>query len=185
MKTKNILALGLSLLLTNLLHAGDEVLAPGFVSALVPGYLSIEKGLAADDLPAAQKGAKGFLAVMDKAPDASKGAGRADEHLSKLAQAIAGAKDLAAAREAFQGLSVGMERLITHVGVSDDSSLYLLHCPMAFDGKGASWIQDDKSVANPYYGQKMLRCGSVQKQIAGETSEMNALGRPPVFVPAR
>lgn len=171
MKIKNILALGLSLLLTNLLHAHDEAFKPDFVTALVPGYLSIEKGLAADDLPAVQNGAKGFLAAMEKAPDGSKHAERSDANLSTPAQAIAGAKDLASAREAFQNLSKEMETLVAHVGVSGDTTLYLLHCPMAAGGKGATWIQADKTVANPYFGAKMLRCGSVQKQIAGETSD--------------
>jgi Cu(I)/Ag(I) efflux system membrane fusion protein len=171
MKIRNILALGLSLLLTNLLHAHDEAFKPDFVSGLVPGYLSIEKGLAADDLPAAQKGAQSFLAAMDQAPEGSKRIERTDENLSTPAKAIAEAKDLAAAREAFQSLSDKMEGLVTHVGVTGDTSLYLLHCPMALGGKGANWIQDDKSVTNPYFGKKMLRCGSVQKQIAGEASD--------------
>jgi Cu(I)/Ag(I) efflux system membrane fusion protein len=34
---------------------------------------------------------------------------------------------------------------------------------MAFDGKGGSWLQKDATVANPYYGAMMLRCGSVSK----------------------
>ncbi|QYY36740.1 DUF3347 domain-containing protein [Ruficoccus sp. ZRK36] len=173
MKIRNILALGLSLLLTNLLHAHDEAFKPDFVSGLVPGYLSIEKGLVADDLPAAQKGAQSFLVAMGQAPEGSKRIERTNENLSTPAKAIAEAKDLAAAREAFQSLSDKMEGLIMHVGVTGDTRLYLLHCPMALGGKGANWIQADKSVANPYFGMKMLRCGSVQKQLAGETSDMH------------
>jgi Cu(I)/Ag(I) efflux system membrane fusion protein len=30
---------------------------------------------------------------------------------------------------------------------------------MAFDGRGAKWLQDDGPVANPYFGNAMLRCG--------------------------
>ena len=40
--------------------------------------------------------------------------------------------------------------------------LYKVHCPMAFDDEGASWLQADKKVANPYYGAEMLRCGTIK-----------------------
>lgn len=38
-------------------------------------------------------------------------------------------------------------------------------CPMAKEGKGASWLQDNDEVSNPYYGEAMLRCGSVKQKI--------------------
>lgn len=34
-------------------------------------------------------------------------------------------------------------------------------CPM----KNASWLSDSKEVCNPYYGDKMLTCGSVKEEI--------------------
>jgi Cu(I)/Ag(I) efflux system membrane fusion protein len=30
---------------------------------------------------------------------------------------------------------------------------------MAFDNKGAYWLQDSEEIANPYFGAAMLRCG--------------------------
>jgi hypothetical protein len=36
---------------------------------------------------------------------------------------------------------------------------------MAADGKGASWLSDKREVRNPYYGDKMLTCGSVKESI--------------------
>jgi len=44
-------------------------------------------------------------------------------------------------------------------GSSDGITAYVIHCPMAFQGKGASWLQDAKETANPFYGSEMLRCG--------------------------
>ena len=43
---------------------------------------------------------------------------------------------------------------------------YLMHCPMAFKNKGADWLQNSKDVINPYYGDKMLTCGSTKETIA-------------------
>ena len=39
-------------------------------------------------------------------------------------------------------------------------------CPMAFDSKGAQWVQRDEPLANPYYGAAMLRCGEVKATLA-------------------
>jgi len=35
---------------------------------------------------------------------------------------------------------------------------------MAGDGKGAIWISETKEIKNPYYGKKMLSCGSMKEQ---------------------
>lgn len=37
------------------------------------------------------------------------------------------------------------------------------YCPMARDGQGASWLQPQKNVLNPYYGSMMLRCGDLER----------------------
>ena len=43
------------------------------------------------------------------------------------------------------------------------AALNVVHCPMAFDGDGADWVQLEGAVANPYFGAEMLRCGSVTR----------------------
>src|SRR5690606_2826422 len=37
------------------------------------------------------------------------------------------------------------------------------HCPMAFDDKGASWLQRGDEILNPYFGSEMPSCGSVER----------------------
>ncbi|MCE7909965.1 MAG: DUF3347 domain-containing protein, partial [Candidatus Omnitrophica bacterium COP1] len=44
-----------------------------------------------------------------------------------------------------------------------DQPLKHSFCPMAFDNKGAYWIQTGDIIANPYFGSKMLRCGEIRK----------------------
>ncbi|MEW2921608.1 efflux RND transporter periplasmic adaptor subunit [Muricauda sp. ANG21] len=39
--------------------------------------------------------------------------------------------------------------------------LYVQHCPMADNNKGAHWISAEKEIRNPYYGEAMLTCGSI------------------------
>ncbi len=39
-------------------------------------------------------------------------------------------------------------------------NVHFYHCPMALDGKGGDWLQNNESLANPYFGSAMLHCGS-------------------------
>ena len=39
---------------------------------------------------------------------------------------------------------------------------FVLNCPMAFDGKGANWLQLSKKTKNPYLGLEMQACGDVK-----------------------
>lgn len=47
----------------------------------------------------------------------------------------------------------------------NDKPLYVLHCPMANNNKGADWLSASKEVRNPYYGKSMLTCGEVSKEL--------------------
>ncbi len=44
-------------------------------------------------------------------------------------------------------------------------TLYVDHCPMYNDGKGADWLSEVKEIKNPYLGKKMLTCGTVKEEI--------------------
>lgn len=145
--------------------AHSDAYKPEFVDTLVPPMLALQEQLAADDLPAAQKAAGAFLEAMKAAPAEGEAAEEATE-FRKPAQEIAEAKDLTAARSAFQSLSREMTSLVKHVGTTGKQDLYVAKCPMAFNNKGGTWLQADKNIRNPYFGSRMLKCGSVQKQVA-------------------
>ncbi len=59
-------------------------------------------------------------------------------------------------RDHFKPLSNSIYALVFNFK-ANDSDAYLLYCPM----KKASWLSRRKTVENPYYGNKMLDCGSV------------------------
>lgn len=168
MKKIQILAVILSIALPVALQANSDAFKPQFVDTLIDPYLSIQKGLAGDDLPAAKAGAKNYLDAMKATPHKGEAHKEASD-LSAPAKVIAETSDIKAAREAFLDLSKEVSSLVKHVGMTGDTPLYLAKCPMAFDNKGGIWIQSGKTVDNPYYGSMMLRCGSVQKQIGGKS----------------
>ena len=66
-------------------------------------------------------------------------------------------------REHFATLSKDVNDLITAFGAGQ--KLYQDFCPMYNDRKGAIWISETKEITNPYYGSKMLTCGSVKKEL--------------------
>ncbi len=48
---------------------------------------------------------------------------------------------------------------------ASQTDVYLQYCPMAANGNGAYWLSDNKIVFNPYFGDRMLHCGSVKEVI--------------------
>lgn len=77
------------------------------------------------------------------------------------------AKDLAATRTAFAALSQSLIASAKRFGIGSAQPVYRLHCPMAFDGKGADWLQATQEVQNPYFGARMPQCGSVEETLHG------------------
>lgn len=82
----------------------------------------------------------------------------------KLANLISNNSDIEKARKEFSNISVLMVDLVTESN-SYDKNLYVLKCPMATVGDSAIWLSYDKKVLNPYYGDKMLKCGFVKREL--------------------
>ena len=66
-------------------------------------------------------------------------------------------------REHFDILSKDIYDLVKAFGSTQ--LLFKDFCPMYNDGKGAMWLSESKPIKNPYYGKKMLTCGSVKEEI--------------------
>lgn len=67
-------------------------------------------------------------------------------------------------RSYFSHISELMYCTIKSFGLKQ-GNLFAIFCPMAFDGKGAYWISDSKTVQNPYFGSKMPTCGEVKEEL--------------------
>ncbi len=90
--------------------------------------------------------------------------------LSQEAQALAQAKDLDTARDAFKPLS---ETLIKALGDNQigSSGLVEAYCPM----KQAHWLQTGSTVSNPF-GASMATCGSIVNGKAASTAASCPMG---------
>ena len=67
-------------------------------------------------------------------------------------------------REHFMTLSNNLTEVTKTFKINTETT-YLQFCPMANDGKGAYWLSKEDKVKNPYYGKKMLTCGSVKETL--------------------
>ncbi|ASO05799.1 MULTISPECIES: DUF3347 domain-containing protein [Arenibacter] len=74
-------------------------------------------------------------------------------------------KGLEEKRSYFSHISEVIYCTIKSFDLKDGLELYATFCPMALDGKGAYWISEDKEIRNPYYGDKMLKCGKIEETL--------------------
>lgn len=87
----------------------------------------------------------------------------ADEATQTAVAAISASEDINVQRQHFETLSSSVEKMLQ--GSLKSGTLYKQYCPMAFNNKGAYWISSSKDILNPYFGDKMLKCGRVDSEV--------------------
>lgn len=111
--------------------------------------------------------------VSSKGDDAKREAGELVKALKEVngataalsaAGKIAASAELKEQRVVFSTLSDEMAKLVKG-GKLTSGSLYLEYCPMANSNAGAYWLSNEKEIKNPYFGDMMLKCGSVKETI--------------------
>tara|TARA_R110002124_G_scaffold131805_1_gene294156 strand:+ start:2765 stop:3409 length:645 start_codon:yes stop_codon:yes gene_type:complete len=131
---------------------------------IVDAYIQIKNSLVADNKEDAAKGATALLAAFSTFDMTTlKGKAHTDymeiyESAKEQAEHIV-KSPIDHQREHFETLSTDINDLVTLLGT--EKTLYQDYCPM----KKVSWLSETKDIKNPYYGSKMLTCGSVKKQI--------------------
>ncbi len=88
---------------------------------------------------------------------------KVEKDLLMHAEHIGETKDIAHQREHFSMLSENIYSLTKVFNLAE--TVYLQHCPMYNDGKGADWLSRENAVKNPYYGSSMLTCGKTTETI--------------------
>ncbi|RFS19455.1 DUF3347 domain-containing protein [Chitinophaga silvatica] len=86
------------------------------------------------------------------------------ESLITSASRITATANIEEQRITFSILSNDLLKLIKQSGI-DKGELYVDYCPMALADKGAIWINHEKAIQNPYFGEKMMTCGEIRETI--------------------
>jgi Cu(I)/Ag(I) efflux system membrane fusion protein len=139
--------------------------------SMIDAYLALVEALAADEEKAAGSALENFrsaLSAMTPEGLAPTGADAFRETVARLREAAPSAASIDALRESLPKLTQALEDYLQAFGHDRAEPLVEAYCPMAFNNRGASWLQVGKQIRNPYFGNRMLRCGEVRGQIAAD-----------------
>ena len=145
----------------------------GQVGELLRAYFDVARALAEDELEQAHEAmerTQARLGDVDAQLLDQTQRERWEQIRGPLSEGIdrfLAAGGLEPARTAFEPVSEQLEKAVRQFGSGGVASVHLMHCPMAFDNRGADWLQPEAQVNNPYYGSRMLRCGAVTETITG------------------
>jgi Cu(I)/Ag(I) efflux system membrane fusion protein len=134
--------------------------------------LAIAKELAADNLAKAKQSAQQAHDHLMKTNKLKiEKLVRTNKKLMPILMKLAASENIKTAREHLFSLTPVLKEFIALVEKQISFAIYEEHCPMAFDNKGANWLQAESELANPYYGAMMLRCGETRKIWGKDTDE--------------
>lgn len=86
------------------------------------------------------------------------------ENTALAVSSISDQTDIEKQRARFITVSSDIIAMLKHAELSS-GKMYVDYCPMADKGKGAYWLSSNKAIENPYYGNKMMKCGEVKEVI--------------------
>ncbi len=135
---------------------------------LVNQYLKLKDALVATAPEKASKEAKALVPLVSKVDMALvNGEGhiywmKQMKIIKARAEEITTINNIDQQRESFDLLSKAIINSTKAFGVNE-STFYVLYCPMAIDDDGSFWLSAEDKVLNPYFGEQMLSCGEVKE----------------------
>jgi hypothetical protein len=141
------------------LHPTDQRSSPTFkdekVGAAYTHYIHLKNALVASNASEAKNAAAELGAALQATSEIK---------AAQTAGDLAKAKSIEEQRMLFVVLSDEVTVLIKDSKLTS-GVIYLQYCPMANNNEGAFWLSNDKEIKNPYFGEKMLKCGAVEETI--------------------
>jgi Cu(I)/Ag(I) efflux system membrane fusion protein len=140
------------------------------LTAIASTYLLLKDALVASDQ---QKAAENVNDILDNTEKVDMSLVKDKAHIYWMEQLkaiqahgkkIGESEDIEEQRKQFDFLSQALIKSLKVFGVEGDT-FYVQHCPMANDNDGAAWLSNHEKILNPYFGEKMLTCGTVQDTI--------------------
>jgi len=140
------------------------------LNTVTSSYLKLKDALVNDDLSSARKEANALLKSIENVKpssfnsDAKIAWDSFKKELSTDASEIAKGRNMAAMRDRFDELSETMIGMVKSFELMNET-IFVQYCPMANNDRGAEWLSLSSEIANPYYGDAMLRCGEVTETL--------------------
>ncbi|MEP2770633.1 MAG: DUF3347 domain-containing protein [Fulvivirga sp.] len=145
----------------------DEVATAGIsvsdeqASGILNAYLEMKDALVKSSAEVAKNAAEEIKNILNDNADSKLLSGILTD-----ADNIIEADEVEQIREHFDDMSKNVYELVK--ANNPDMTVYKQYCPMAFDNQGAFWLSSEEEIRNPYFGDKMLKCGKVQETVASK-----------------
>lgn len=136
---------------------GDVVFKDEQVATIFNQYIQLQNALINTD---GQKGQEESLEMLQLI---TASAIEDTEEIEGILTTMSQTDDVELQRSGFETVSSWIVETIE--GNIESGTVYRQYCPMAFNDRGAYWVSTDKKILNPYFGDKMLRCGRVETEI--------------------
>lgn len=124
-------------------------------SGVIEAYILLKDALVQTDAPKAKTDAESMSNAL--------GEGKLDAKLIEAARSISSSEDIEQQRAQFKIITDGLIASLKANGTED--GVFVQYCPMAFNSAGANWLSLTEDIKNPYFGDKMLKCGSVKEKL--------------------
>lgn len=133
---------------------------------IINAYVELKDFLVASDSHKSMRKAKELMSVLLRVNESvlDKETKKCIVAVRTISEKISKSKDIKEQRKQFKNLSKSMVVIAENLSELDQP-IYVQFCPMADNNKGATWLSFSDEVFNPYYGDKMLHCGTVTKTI--------------------
>ncbi|GMU20798.1 MAG: hypothetical protein AMXMBFR13_08940 [Phycisphaerae bacterium] len=145
------------------------------VAPVVDAYLKLVAELARSDAAKASEAAASMRSALAKTEPhglSDEDAKLFQDQMHKLSAALPkdGKPALSALRESLPAITAALQKYLSTFGHSRPEPLVRHFCSMAFDDRGAGWLQADRNTLNPYFGDEMRRCGVIELTIERDGS---------------
>ena len=140
------------------------------IANVFTSYVDVKGALVTSDVPTVRKeAAKTREALVGVNEELVSGPARNDwmgymTTIQSSLDEMQASNDIEAQRKAFSRLSEGLYKSIKAFGLGGEDAFYE-YCPMAFNNEGAYWLSENDEIRNPYFGDKMLKCGEVKERL--------------------
>jgi hypothetical protein len=124
-------------------------------TAVFNDYIALKNALVQTDAVVSSHAASGLVGSLKKIGSSEKAI--------LVSKEIANATDIEIQRKHFVDITAMIESMLEKEVAK--GTFYKQYCPMAFKNTGAYWLSNSKEIRNPYFGDKMLKCGRVDKEI--------------------
>lgn len=146
----------------NIGNVDDEVKTS--INSALSGYYAVKDALVNSDAQEAKQRAGELIAMIEatsdqKMTDSQKSYwAKVSTQLRNDTEQIRETGNIESQRARFVQLSNNFYSLISSYK-ANSREVYYFYCPM----KKASWLSSSREVRNPYYGTKMIDCGSLRR----------------------